>query len=721
MALPMPSAAPEVKSVSEPLSPPLEIPVTELSPSAAQDVIPEDLPVPQPVEIPAAMPPPSAAQGVVPAILPTPQRIEVPMAQPLLTAAVSVNPPSETTSPGFPINSPVQGTAPAKPAAKAVTPNASVQAMPLEKRDEPLIVLPPMDIILAEAKEIVAPGLTPLPVQTNSQPLPPEQPMPKAVTLPDASTAPISRPVVQETAPAPASPVKPRPFQLVNPIRRQENRPPESFPAPERSEPRPPVVQGIPVTQTNPVVPAPILGANVTPQITIEKRGPVSSRAGESMQFTIVLRNVGITPANQVRVEDEIPPGTRVVFADPQPVVQSDRTVWVIPVLPAGAEKRLKIELEAQGGGDLVGTTSAMVSVAAGIRIRVEATRIEQGRLSLVVKGTAPVPAGFPVVFEIVATNHGKQALTGLVLHGSLPAGLTHPAGKEIEADIGELGPGATKSYKIPVTAVEAGHHTIEVKIMAPNGLEAGGQGNVQVTQANAAGLSIRQSPSVRLFLDREAELRIEVTNHQAQGLTNVAVLDSLPEGVEFIAASDQGLFRPDARMVHWLIDYLAPAQTKTLRLRVEAKAAGQFANAVAARTEAQQEIQSVAKVQVEGISDLVVKISDRENPIEVGKAAMYEIKVTNQGSAPATGVQVQATLSDGMAPSQARGPTNHRVEGRQIIFASLPRLQPQGQAIYYVSALAQAPGDQRFSAQVVSDQDGSPIAREERTFVYRD
>jgi hypothetical protein len=83
--------------------------------------------------------------------------------------------------------------------------------------------------------------------------------------------------------------------------------------------------------------------------------------------------------------------------------------------------------------------------------------------------------------------------------------------------------------------------------------------------------------------------------------------------------------------------------------------------------------------------------------------------------------VQVQATLPDGMASAQARGPTHHRLEGRQVIFDSLPRLQPQGQAVYYVTALAQAPGDQRFRAQVVSDQAVAPIAREERTFVYRD
>src|SRR5439155_18944649 len=113
------------------------------------------------------------------------------------------------------------------------------------------------------------------------------------------------------------------------------------------------------------------------------------------------------------------------------------------------------------------------------------------------------------------------------------------------------------------------------------------------------------------------------------------------------------------------------------------------------------------------GITDLVLKVTDRNHPIEVGKSTVYEIQVLNRGSAQATGVQVQATLPEGMAAGPVQGPAIHRVEGRQVVFAALPRLQPQGQAVYYVTALAQAAGDRRFRAQVVSDQDPMPIARE--------
>jgi uncharacterized repeat protein (TIGR01451 family) len=590
--------------------------------------------------------------------------------------------------------------------------------MPNNKGDDPLIILPP-----ADKPEVVSPaprrGQTQPAVRPTSAPLQ-DLPIPKTVAAPEGDVTSRAPPPAAQGVPIPSlqgDPLsaRPRAFQLVNPIRRQENSIPVApldLSAPlERA-----VIQAQPVAQTNPVSSDPVVAGNTTPQITIAKRGPASPRAGEPLQFTIVVHNLGQTPAMQIRVEDEIPLGARVVFADPQPVLQNDRAVWVIPMLAAGADKQLKMELEAKGGGELVGTTTVWVSAATGMR-----TRIDPSVLTLAVKPIAAVPAGFPVIFEIQVTNHGKQALTGLVLHGNLPAGLTHPMGKEIEADVGDLGPGATKTYKMPVTAGQPGRHAVEVKITTPGGLEARGQGNVQVTPATRAGLSVHQPPSVRLYLDKQAELRIDVTNHQTQGLKNVAVVDSVPEGVDFVAASDRGLFRPDARVAHWLIDYLAPGQSKILTLRVRAKTSRQFANNVIARTEAQQETQSSAQIQVQGASDLLVKVTDRENPIEVGKTAVYEIKVTNQGSAAATGVQVQATLPEGMAPSQARGPTHHRMDGRQITFASLPKLQPQGQAVYYVTALAQAPGDQRFRALVVSDQTAAPIAREERTFVYRD
>lgn len=665
--------------------------------SVKMDVDLPDIPPPAP-------PPPVGANGnVVTPNVPTP----------------SLNTPN--------VDTPKVSTPPQPP---PMPPGPAIKAMPTETPPAPLMVLPPTDTqprekVTAPSGPAVPPAPVPLPNSPEPR-LPAPQPLapPTAVDMKLAPDLPAPRPVVSAQAadlnPAPASP---KPFILVNPIHRRANNtaplPLEQAPALASERllaPALPVAQTSPLAQASPLALGSMAPGQVTPQVTIEKRGPTSLRAGEPLQFYIIVRNIGPTTANQIRVEDEVPPGTRVTYADPPPVAQSDRVTWVISALPPGSERKLKIELQAQGGGELVGTTSVVVAATTGTR-----TRVSQDSLAVTVKETTSVPVGFAVTFEVQVTNHSKQTVTGLVLHGRLTPGLSHPAGKEIEADVGDIGPGVTKTFKMPVTAVQPGRQAVDVKISAHNGLEALGQGTVQVTPAAGAGLSIRQIPSGKLLLDREADLQIEVTNNQTRGMKNVAVLDLLPDGVEFISASDRGLYRPDARLAHWLIDYLAPGQSRILTVRVQPKSAGHFDNGLAVRTDTQQEISGSSRLEVQGVSDLVVKVTDRDSAVEVGKAAVYEISVTNQGSAPATGIQVRATVPSGMDTGDARGPTQYRVDGKDVIFASLAKLPPQGRAVYYVSALAQAPGNQRFRAQVSSDQDVTPIAREERTFVYRD
>jgi uncharacterized repeat protein (TIGR01451 family) len=740
---PGPSKAPVRAPVPQPPTPRVIVP--EAAPAQRQTLAAAANPTPPieaPPPVPSPVPPPLAQSAEALAQPPTAvkDKQEPSALPPAGEIVVDVSPRADvnTQQTSAEIKADVQPPTVTAPSVPTIT------NMP-DKADEPLVVLPPAASNPKHSKVITppsAPGPMPTTISENPEPLLPGQPSPKSVTPPDLKAAPESpRPLPRETqtqqapaanpptvaappAPAHEAPPKPRVFQLVNPIRRPENKTPVTLPEPavlperqpDQPAPERPLIQAQPVAQTHPSPAGPQVTGNMTPQVTVEKRGPAQLRAGQALQFTIVLHNTGATPANQIRVEDEVPLGTRVLFADPQPVVQNDRAVWIVPALAPGAEKQLKIELQAQAPGELIGLTSVHVTASTNLRMRIDAEI-----LSLSVKPVPAVPVGFPLVLEVQVTNHGKKTLNGLVLRGVLPSGLTHPAGKEIEADVGALGPGASKTYKMPVKAAQPGRHTIDVQIVAPGGFEATGQGTVQVTQGTVSGLSIQQQPGVRLVLDKEAELRIEVANHTEHGQRNVSVLDRLPEGVEFVAASDQGLFRPDARFAHWLIDYLEPGQARTLTLRVQPTRAGQFANEVTARTDNEQETRSTANVHVLAQANLVVKIADRDSAIEVGKPAVYEIKVTNRGSAPATGIQVQATIPDGMAPAQARGPTQHRLEGRQVIFASLPKLGPQGEAVYYVTALAQAQGDQRFRALVMSDQETAPIAREERTYVYHD
>ena len=73
------------------------------------------------------------------------------------------------------------------------------------------------------------------------------------------------------------------------------------------------------------------------------------------------------------------------------------------------------------------------------------------------------------------------------------------------------------------------------------------------------------------------------------------------------------------------------------------------------------------------------------------------------------------------MSVKSAEGPTRHRVEGQEILFAPLGKLAPRADAIYRVHVMGVGKGDVRFRARLMSDTLTEPVIEEESTKVYGD
>ena len=306
-----------------------------------------------------------------------------------------------------------------------------------------------------------------------------------------------------------------------------------------------------------------------------------------------------------------------------------------------------------------------------------------------------------------------------MVLFGNFPDGFTHPAGQHIKHEHeGILQPGETKTLRMPATAVKPGRYTVEIKIATQSGYEASATANIEI---GADTLHLTQAPNARLFVGRDGDHRIELTNHTNRTMRNVAVANQLAEGLEFVGASERGLYQANRRAVHWLVDELPPGRTQTLTLRVHATKVGQFQHVVTAKADGSAEVRSVGVITVEGVSGLSMKVIDRDNPLEVGRETVYEIQVANPGTTPSTNVKLQVQFPPGLTPKSAQGNTRYAIHQQTVEFDPLPALGPQGQAIYRVSALAQATGDQRIRFAIISDQLQTPIIREQGTKVYRD
>ena len=127
------------------------------------------------------------------------------------------------------------------------------------------------------------------------------------------------------------------------------------------------------------------------------------------------------------------------------------------------------------------------------------------------------------------------------------------------------------------------------------------------------------------------------------------------------------------------------------------------------------------ACTKVEGIATLLLEVTDKPDPVEVGTQTTYSIVVTNQGTANATNIKIAATVPDGMVYVSSTGSTGRLVVvGKLVSFNPVPTLKPKGNLTFTVTVKGTEAGDHRFRVEMNADQLTSPFLEEESTKLYR-
>lgn len=463
------------------------------------------------------------------------------------------------------------------------------------------------------------------------------------------------------------------------------------------------------------------------PSVTLAKRGAATLRAGESQAYQIIIRNLGPTPAQEIRIEDDIPAGARIISADPMPTLQGTKAVWILPNLGVNGEQTLRLLLQSLTDMELTNRVSVQVAAAnQATTIAARKPRLDGPTITIQLVAPKPIVVGKPAVFEIRVANQSEESLTGLVLHSTLPEGLVMRVNaetgmrdeREIKGDVDEtILPGTVKTLRMPANAVKPGRYTLAVKVTARGGIEASSSVDIEIAGGS---LQLQQAPTTRMFLGRDGDLRIDVMNLSGKPMRNVTVVDRLPEGLDFVAASERGLYQANSRMVYWQFAEMPAGASKALIVRVHGNKAGQLQNVVQVRGDGATDMNSIGIIHLEGTPDLNVRVTARDQLVEVGNEMVYEIHVANPGSAAATNVQVQLLFPPGMTPKDAQGGVRFALDRQSVVFEPLATLAPQGQATFRVSAVAQptADRDQRVRFAVVSDQVRVPIHKEISTIV---
>ena len=456
----------------------------------------------------------------------------------------------------------------------------------------------------------------------------------------------------------------------------------------------------------------------MAPSIALEQQCPSTLVLGDTAEFPITLTNTSQVGATNVRLQTILPMGMEFVGSNPQAQLSGNILTWGLTDLPAQTSRQIIIRMKASASG----THRHKVLVEADDGVRNQAMcSVSVGEPILSISQTCPskILVGDKPKFSISVANIGTGEASNVQITDIVPSGMSHASGQtKVTRDIGLLPAGSTVTKVFTFKADQRGTAANVARVT----------GGTNLSQQTSCDLSIKKSsiaitktgPENR-FLDTTATYTIKVRNPGSVPTTGVVVQDSLPSGFTYESANPPGdnLFNTDD--VSWNLGTLAPGETKTLQVTGRAASEGQHCNIATVQAERGLKESAEACTKVEGIATLLLEVTDKPDPVEVGTQTTYSIVVTNQGTANATNIKISATIPDGMEYVSSTGSTGRLVVvGKLVSFNSVPMLKPKKHLTLTVTVKGTETGNHRFRTEMNADQLTSPVLEEESTKLYR-
>jgi uncharacterized repeat protein (TIGR01451 family) len=449
------------------------------------------------------------------------------------------------------------------------------------------------------------------------------------------------------------------------------------------------------------------------PELKIEKIAPPNATLHQPMIYTIVIRNIGDSAANSVVVEDEIPKGTNLTGTIPRAELTGKKLIWKLGTIKPGDQKEIQVKVVPIAEGQ-VGSV-ATVSFAAEVASR---TTIASPRLSLRLNAAPQVRLGDTITLNFLVSNTGTVDAQRVVLRNIMPENLklADVSERDLEYEIGTIPPGKSQTVQLPLTAIRAGKAINKATISSGGNVIAEQEIEIHVI-GQLVGLSRHGASS--WYVGRPIEFENRITNNSLNAVTNTTVVESLPSTVEFVSASDGGRLDARQRTVTWNISHLDPNQTLALKLKVLPKTIGNHSGSVQVIENNRKGASADYQFRAIGTAVLGVEFSDKSEAYSKGEQFTTRMVIRNKGSGVASNVAVRLTIPPELQFVAARGPINHTVQGRDILFEPIPEIGGQGNVQIDLTFKSIAAGDSKLRIELQSDQFKKPLAHEEPLILF--
>ncbi len=449
------------------------------------------------------------------------------------------------------------------------------------------------------------------------------------------------------------------------------------------------------------------------PELKIEKIAPPNATLNQPMVYTIVIRNVGDSAANAVVVEDQIPMGTKLSGTIPRAELTGKKLIWRLGAIKPGDVKEIQVKVVPVAEGQ-VGSV-ATVNFTAEVASR---TTIASPKLSVKLTAAPQVRVNETVTLNFVVTNNGSVDAHRVVLRNLIPENLKLPdvAERDLEYDMGTLPAGKSQTVQLPLTAVRPGKVVNRAVITVDGASAAEQQVEINVI-GQIVGLS-RHGQS-NWFVGRPIEFENRITNNSLNPTNNTVIVESLPNTVEFVSATEGGRFDAKQRTVTWHVPHLDPNQTLSLKIKVTPKAIGNHAGSVQISENSRKGASTDYQFRAIGTSDLKIEFAEKAEAYSKGEQFTTRMVIRNKGSGAASNVAVRVTLPAELQFVSVRGPASHTTSGREIIFEPINEIGGQGNVHFDLTLKAVQTGDSKLQVELQSDQFKKPLTHDEALVIF--
>jgi uncharacterized repeat protein (TIGR01451 family) len=347
-------------------------------------------------------------------------------------------------------------------------------------------------------------------------------------------------------------------------------------------------------------------------------------------------------------------------------------------------------------------------------------------RLELNVAAPSRRSIGGNATYRVTVKNAGAQMIEKVSLRCVFDDALIFVGSdrNEVERRIGELAAGESKEVALSLTSNDFGSHCCRFRASTDDGTVTSDEKQVcvefvpRVLDVSLIGPTQRTEGS-------RAELTLSLVNRSIRALRGLRVHMTYDAALAAREATEG--VEHEAGSLTWKIDELLPMEGVHFQVefdcRTTAHRACVFAE-VTGRDLADETAEACLEiVRVPGTLDL--RISDTQDPLEIGSAGEYRITVRNIGLQPAEKVQLELFPPEGikiLSASVKEGenplPLRLQSEGRKWTFDAVGQLGPNVELVYLVRVEGTRAGLAEMRASLTSSLTQIAVGTAEPTLV---